>query len=291
MSITLEQVTQNVITTKGLFAIPVEAFQFDWNILNRIFVSTFKKYERFCPLIKTLQTFGGNPYQMPDDCIYPRSIAFGNAAMIAPQAVTVDSQSWTYDRTTKMLSVFTNTGSSAPFKVQYLARHPEIEVESDVEPFEVFEGEEEVEIKLNCVPNPSTLTIAKGDSTLAIKSRGRHCWQFEGTLGTAELDLTSLVLTITQTDTSAGMININYKGQYKCFGEIAEDDAEFFETWYAANILTSLGNIKAIVRMDAMPNSISADNLQNQGQALMEDVLNWQKEKQFWFRGYMGSRT
>lgn len=288
--ITLEQTTQNVITTKGLFAIPVEAFCFNWDILNRIFVSTFKKYERFCPLRRTIQTFGGNPYKMPDDCIYPISIGFGNASMIPPQTAPVDRQSWSYNRETKLLSVFTNTGSSAAFQVQYLARHGHIEVTPEIEPFEVFDGEETVEIELPSIPNVSTLKISKGDSELAIKSRERHQWTLEGTLGTAVFDLTTRMLTITQTDTSAGSIDIAYTSQYKAFDKIAEDDIDFFETWYAGNILTSLGNIKAVVRMDELPNNISADDLIGQGQKLLEDVKDWQKEKQFWFRGFISSR-
>lgn len=287
--ITLEQTTQNVIFTRGLFAIPIEAFQFNWDILNRIFVSTFHKYERFCPKVKTIQTGGGNPYQMPEDCIYPRAIGFGNASMIAPQSVPVGRQEWTYDRETKMLSVFTNTGSSAPFKVQYLARHEQVDVAPKIEPFEVFDGEEEVEIELPCVPDPSTLTIEKGGSSLQIKARDRHTWAFEGSLGTATLDLTSLTLKITQTDTTAGKISIFCIGKYKAFDFISED-LDFFETWYAANILTSLGNTKAILRMDKMPNDINADALASQGRDLMNQVIEWQKEKQFWFRGYASAR-
>lgn len=288
--ITLEQTTQNVITTKGLFGIPIEAFRFDWNILDRIFVSTFRKYERFCPLRRTIQTAGGNPYKMPDDCIYPISIGFGNALMIPPQTAAVDRQSWSYDRETKLLSVFTNTGSSAAFKVQYLARHGHVEVTPEIEPFEVFDGEETVEIELPSVPNPSTLKISKGEATLEIKSRDRHTWTLEGTLGKAEFDLSSRVLTITQDDTAAGLINISYTSQYKAFDKIAEDDIDFFETWYAGNILTSLGNIKAVVRMDELPNNISADDLIAQGRQLLEEVKEWQKEKNFWFRGYISSR-
>lgn len=289
--ITLEQTTQNVITTKGLFAIPVEAFCFNWDILNRVFVSTFKKYERFCPLRRTLQTAGGNPYKMPDDCIYPISIGFGNNLMIPPQTATVDSQSWSYDRETKLLSVFTNTGSSAPFKVQYLARHEQVEVKPSIEPFEVFDGETSVEIELPSIPQASTLSISKGQSTLELESRDRHQWILEGSLGSAVFDLTTRILTIDQADTSAGLINITYTSQYKAFDKIAEDDIDFFETWYAGNLLTSIGNIKAIVRMDQLPNDISADDLTSQGKALLEDVKEWQQQKQFWFRGYLGSRV
>ena len=43
--LTLEQATYNVVFTKGLFSVPLEAFQFDWAILNRVFVSTFHKYD------------------------------------------------------------------------------------------------------------------------------------------------------------------------------------------------------------------------------------------------------
>lgn len=288
--LTLEQATQNVIYTKGLFAIPVEAFQFNWDILNRVFVSTFHKYERFCPKLSTIQTGGGNPITMPEDCIYPRAIGFGNSLMIPPQTVAVDRQSWHYDRDTRQLSVFTHTGSSAPFQVQYLARYTPVDITPEVQPFEVFEGETEVEIELPNVPDPATLKISKGSSSLEIKSRDRHCWTFEGTLGTAELDLTSLTLKITQTDTTAGNIEISYTGKYQGFENIGEDE-EFFETWYAANILSSLGNIKAIVRMDAMPNDINADGLISQGRELMNNVIEWQKEKQYWWRGYISARV
>ena len=288
--LTLEQATKNVVTTKGLFAIPLEAFFFDWDVLNRVFVSTFKKYERYCPLRRTIQTNGGNPYQMPDDCIYPISIGFGNSSMIPPQTAPVDRQSWSYDRETKRLSVFTNTGSSAAFQVQYLARHGQVEVTPEIEPFEVFDGEETIEIALPSVPNPSSLKIAKGDSDLAIKTRERHSWTLEGSLGTATLDLNSLNLTVKQTDTSAGNIEVSYTSKYKAFDKIDEDDYDFFETWYAGNILTSLGNIKAIVRMDELPNNISADDLISQGKALLDDVKEWQQEKQFWYKGYISSR-
>lgn len=283
--ITLEQTTRNIVYTKGLFAIPVEAFQFDWDILNRIFVSTFRKYERFCPLLKTLQTGGGNPITMPEDCIYPRRVGFGNSQMIVPQNANVGSLNFSYDRQTRRLSVFTNTGSIASLQVQYLARYPQVAVDYKIDPYEVFDGETSIEIRLTEVPNPSTFKIVKGDSTLEIKSRTRDCWTLEGTLGTAELDLSSLVLTIEQTDTSAGIIDISYTGQYKAF-EYMDEDLDFFETWYAANILSSLGNIKAILRVDEMPNNINADDLLSQGKSLYEDVKEWEQQKQFWFRGY-----
>ena len=288
--LTLEQATYNVVFTKGLFSVPLEAFQFDWAILNRVFVSTFHKYERFCPQLKTVQLNGGNPVKMPDDCLYPRAIGFGNPSMIPPQTVTVDRQSWSYNRQTNVLSVFTNTGSSAPFQVQYIARYNQIDVESNIPPFEVFEGETEVEIQLDNVPNPSTLKISKGDSTLEITSRDRYCWKLEGTLGTAELDLTTLMLKVTQTDTTAGEINVTYTGNYKAF-DFVTDDVEFFETWYAANLLSSLGNIKAVLRVDAMPNDINADNLISQGKELQDRVLDFQKEKSAWWLGYISARV
>lgn len=289
--ITLEQTTLNVIATKGLFAIPINAFQFDWDKLNTIFVSTFHKYERYCPRLKTLQNLGGNPVKMPDDCIYPRSIGFGNSSMIMPQTVAVGRQDWSYDRQTKMLSVFTNTGSSAQLKVQYLARHDHILAPVSIEPTEVFDGETEVEIQLETVPNPSTFKVTKGDSELHITSRTRECWTLEGTLGTAEFNLTELTLNITQTDTSAGFINIEYENKYKAF-DFMTDDLDFFETWYAANILSSLGAIKAILKMDQLPNDINADSLLSEGRSLYEDVKRWQEaEKTFWWMGYPSART
>lgn len=288
--LTLEQATRNVVYTKGLFSVPMEAFQFDWDKLDRIFRSTFHKYERYCPKLNTIQTNGGNPLTMPEDCIYPRAIGFGNSLMIAPQTVTVQSNSWSYDRATRQLSVFTNTGSSASFKVQYLARYPEIDVHPEVEPFEVYQGEEDVSIQLETVPNLDTLTIAKGNKSVSLIERGRDFAKFEGTLGAAVLDMHSLELTISQEDKSAGHININYEGNYKAFDIIMEDE-DFFETWYAANILSSLGNVKAVLRMDMMPNSISADDLISQGRELMNSVIDWQKEKQKWYLGYMGARV
>lgn len=288
--LTLEQTVQNVITTKGLFAIPVEAFMFDWAILNRIFVSTFHKYERFCPKLNTIQTSGGNPIVMPEDCIYPRAIGFGNAAMIPPQTVAVDRQSWSYNRETRQLSVFTNTGSSAPFQVQYLARHKQVIPEVEPVIFEVFDGETEVEIQLDFVPDEKDFKVSKGESTLEITARDRHTWTLSGSLGDATLDLTSLNLKIVQKDTVAGDIEVSYTPKYAAFDFITED-AEFFETWFAANLLSSLGNIKAIVRMDAMPNNIDADGLINQGKDLMNNVIDWQKEKQKWWLGYISSRV
>lgn len=297
--LTFEQVTQNVVTTKGLFAIPVEAFQFDWDKLYRIFVSTFHKYERYCPRVKTIQTNGGSPLTMPEDCIYPRAIGFGNALMIPPQSVAVDRQNWTYDRATRRLSVFTNTSSTSSFKVQYLARYEQIEAQSEIEPVEVYDDEERVEVQFDLVPNIDTLTITKvvesqettEEFTLSCVKRCKDKVCFEGSLGEAKLDMNSLILTIAQQETSAGTINISYTGKYKAF-DVLIDDEDFFETWYAANILSSLGNIKAILRMDILPNSISADDLISQGRELMRDVIDWQQSnKSHWWKGYISARV
>ena len=287
--ITLEQTTNNVVFTKGLFAIELQAFQFNWQILNRIFVSTFRKYERFCPLLRTLQVYGINPVKMPDDCIYPRALGFGNDTMIMPQVSAVRRSDWSYDRQTRLLSVFTNTGSTSSLKVQYLARHPQVKSENTTEPYEAFDGEKVVEIQLNEVPDPATLKIAKDASEMHFTSREKDCWTFEGDFGTAALDLTSLILAVEQTDTSAGTYTIEYTPQYDAFDCIIED-LDFFETWYAANILSSLGNIKAIIKLDQMPNDINADNLISQGRELYERVIDWQKEKQFWWRGFAGAK-
>lgn len=288
--LTLEQATHNVIYTKGLFGIDICAFQFDWDKLNRIFISTFTKYERFCPRLATLQTGGGNPIIMPEDCIYPRSIGFGNYLMIAPQTVTVQSDCWSYNRATRELSVFTNTGSSASFKVQYLAKYPQVTVTPDIEPYEVFDDEEEVTIQLPSVPDLSTLTIAKNDKTLEITKKCRDFISFEGSLGAGLLNLHSLELKISQEDTSAGYINIAYTNKYKAY-DLIMPEAEFFYTWYSANILSSLGNIKAVLKMDEMPNDISADDLLSQGRDLMSNVVEWQKEKSHWYMAYLGARV
>lgn len=287
--ITLEQTTQNVITTKGLFAVPVEAFCFNWDILERIFVSTFRKYERFCPLRRTIQTVGGNPYKMPEDCLYPITIGLGNSSMIMPQMAPVGRQDWTYNRETRMLSIYTHTATIADFQVQYLARHAQVEAATTMEPYEVFDGEETVELQLPAVPTVSSIVIAKGDNDLKITARDREQWTFEGSLGKATLNLTTLILTIEQTDTTAGSINISFTNKYKAFDHVAEDDIDFFETWYAGNLLTSLGNIKAIVKLDELPNNISADDLISQGKALLEDVKEWEQQKSKWFRGYISS--
>lgn len=290
--LTLEQSTENVIATKGLFAIPPEAFQFNWDILYRVWTSTFRKWERFCPRVLTIQTAGGNPVKMPDNCIYPRAIGFGNSSMIAPQSVPVERSSWSYDRETNLLSVFTNTGTSAQFKVQYLATYDQIEYEPEVEPYEVFDGEEIVEIQLVNVPEPTSFKISKGSNTLDLVERTRDMWKFEGSLGAAVYEVDKRLLTISQSDTTAGMINLSYTAKYKAYDYKRKDDDDFFETWYAANLLTSLGNIKAILRMDMMPNTISADDLIAQGRELMNEVIEWQKaEKSKWWRGYISARV
>ena len=288
--LSLEQATKNVVYTKGLFSVPLEAFQFDWDKLNRIFVSTFHKYERFCPLLKTIQTSGGNPILMPEDCIYPRAIGFGNSSMITPQTVTVGSQDWQYNRETRRLSVFTNTGSSASVQVQYLAKHTPIDTDSDVDPVEVYEGDEEVVAQLNVVPELSTLQILYNGEDAKLTKRTRHKCEFEANWGTATLNLTSLELVAKFESATEGYLDVSFAGKYKAF-DVAEDDVDFFENWYAANILSSLGNIKAVVRMEAMPNNINADELQSQGRALLEDVKQWQQEKQHWWKGYMGARV
>lgn len=288
--LTLEQSTANVVTTHGLFAIPLEAFQFDWDKLNRIFMSTFHKYELFCPKLKTIQTGGGNPITMPEDCIYPRAIGFGNSLMIPPQTVAVERQSWSYDRDTRQLCVFTKTASSAPFQVQYLARHSQVEQEVDDESFEIFSEDKEVEVQFSLMPDPSTLQISLGTDTLEIKSQTRDEIELEGTLGTATFNKHSLMLTLTLDGSKSGMLKVTYKSKYKGFDTVTEDDDDFFETWYAANILTSLGNIKAVLKLDEMPNSISADDLISQGRELMNRVVEWQHEKHAWFRGYISAR-
>lgn len=288
--LTLEDSTRNIIYTKGLFAIPPEAFQFNWDILNRIFVSTLNKFERYCPLCKTLVTVGNNPTKMPDDCIYPKAVAFGNNSMIMPQTAAVDSQSWSYDRATKLLSVFTKTGSVSNIQVQYLAKRPSTILTTEMTPFQVFEDESLVNIQLDFVPNLETIYIAKGNSELTVTSRARCCATFEGDFGSAILDLNSLSLQVTQTDTSEGYIDISYDNKYPAY-ELISEDQDFFELWYAANILTSLGNIKAIVNLDEMPNSISADDLISQGKELMSQVIEGQKERQYWWKGYLGSKV
>lgn len=288
--LTLEQATRNVVFTKGLFSVDISAFQFDWDKLNTIFRSTFHKYERFCPKLKTLQTGGGNPIIMPEDCIYPRAIGFGNALMIPPQTVTVQSNGWSYDRDTRQLSVFTNTGSSASFKVQYLAKYSEVELSLEIEPYEVYEDEEEVCITLPSMPDLQTLLIMKGGDTLNITSRTRELIKFEGSFGSAALDTSTLELVIAQTDTSAGYIDISYNCKYTGY-EMPFEDEDVFETWYAANILSSLGNVKAVLRMDMLPNSISADDLISQGRELMNTVYEWQREKSHWYMSYLGARV
>lgn len=287
--LTLEQATRNVVFTKGLFSVEISAFQFDWDKLNTIFRSTFHKYERFCPKLKTLQTGGGNPIIMPEDCIYPRAIGFGNRLMIPPQTVAVQSNGWSYDRDTRQLSVFTNTGSSASFKVQYLAKHTEIPLTSNIEPYETFEDDHEISITLPSVPNLDTLSITKNGRGLSVIKRTRELTMFQGELGNAALDNSTLELVIDQEDKSPGYININYDCKYTGYDMIMEDE-DMFETWYAANILSSLGNVKAVLRMDMLPNSISADDLISQGKELMNEVLDWQKEKSHWYMGYMGAR-
>jgi hypothetical protein len=294
--LTLENSVKNVITTKGLFALPLEAFSFNWGRLNQIFTSTLHKFEKFCPIIRTIQTLGGNPIIMPEDCIMPRSVAFGNSLMIPPQAVPVENQSISYNRSTRQLSVFTNTGSSAPFKVQYLGKCIMETITYTEEPYTLFENDKEVEMELQAVPIPNSLSIVNGTNSLSIVSRtiedDIETWILEGTLGTAELNLSSLKLNITLADgiSPLGDINISYIGKYKGTEDLG-DDSEFFETWLAGNILTSLGGIKLTARSDKMPNDISADDLKSQGLKLLDMVQDFQKEKSHWWAGLPNARV
>lgn len=288
--LTLEDSTRNVIFTKGLFAIPVEAFQFNWEILNRIFTSTMAKFERYCPLCKTIETVGGNPTKMPDDCIYPKAVGFGSNSMIMPQTAAIEPQSWSYNRTTKMLSVFTNTGSVSNLKVQYLAKREKTFSSTEEPLFEVFEDDKFAEVQLSYVPDLESLTISKDGTLLLPSSRNRYCINFTGDNITATLDMTSLILKVEFLENTTGYIDISYDNKYPSYEDIGEDQ-DFFEMWYAANILSSLGNIKAIVNLDEMPNSVSADDLIGQGKELMSQVIEGQQERQYWWKGYLGSRV
>jgi len=288
--LTLEQSTLNVIETKGLDSIPLEAFQFNWRKLYNIFNSTFSKFERFCPQVKTIYTNGGNPLIMPDDCIYPRAIGFGNKLMIPPQTVAVDRQNWSYDRRTKELSVFTRTNTVSSFQVQYLAKYADIKQDDVYISYNTLSGESNITIELDLVPEQFSINISKDNVKFELCSKDFNHWYFETDLDKAILNLTTLEINFRLQDASESTISISYTPLYPAKESPMDESLDFFETWYAANILSSLGNIKSVLRMDQLPNDINADSLASQGKELLEDVKNYQKDKQFWFTGYISAR-
>jgi hypothetical protein len=84
------------------------------------------------------------------------------------------------------------------------------------------------------------------------------------------------------TDTDAEDINVSYTSKYEAVTDLQIGD-EAFQTFFGADLLTSIGNIKAVTKFESLPADFTADGLIEVGKTLKEKVEQMKDDRSFWY--------
>ena len=274
----LEQAVKNIVTGNGIFVIPLSAFSFNWDVLNTMFISTLKKFEKWKPVNKRIYTTVSPSGIVLPDAIEVKNVAMMSGNMIPAQASPFQSDDFYFDPVTKLLQ---SVGTSQ-FLVTYLGSYT-LQTNDFTQQFTCYTGEKCITEYLTVVPNISTLNITYNDETMTITSKDHDYIEFSSPSAQASLCVDSLKFELqrTQFDGEAN-VTISYTSAYKAIKELNESD-EFFETWFGSVLLSSLGSIKAITKFESLPVDVTTDDMLTYGRQLKETVNTYQIERSNWY--------
>lgn len=274
----LEQSVKNIVTGNGIFVIPLSAFSFNWDILNTMFISTLKKFEKWKPINKRIYTTVNPSGIVLKDAIEVKNIAMMSGNMIPAQASPFQSDDFYFDPVTKLLQ---SVGTSQ-FLVTYLGSYT-LENQNITQTFTCYNNEKSITEYLTAVPDISTLTISYNDEEMAISLKDGDYVEYTSASAKASVCLDSLKFELQREQyNNEATINITYTTKYKAIKELDQSD-EFFETWFGSVLLSSLGSIKAITKFESLPVDVTTDDMLAYGRTLKELVNTYQVERSKWY--------
>jgi hypothetical protein len=92
-----------------------------------------------------------------------------------------------------------------------------------------------------------------------------------GTLGDGYIDLDTLDVFINLGVSTNSLLEVSFNTKYKSVQEIEEEDPVFIKL-FTAMLMMSLGNNKAIAKLDGLPFDVTLDDLNSKGKELMREV-------------------
>ena len=276
----IEDVLENVLARYGADIIPLSSLKFDWPRINKIIISGLRKFEQWVP---KLRWYDGPPnvrsFTMPDDCQDIRAVMLNVQGIIEtdmqPLYPNVD---YTYNKDTNIFNAYlTNV------HIQYLGTY--LLVDNTITTDEEYVvANVKTTFKINYVPDPRDISIIMGEivEQLIPTNLSPECQSYSFSGGTVNIDLSTMEATVLNSTNSE--IQLTYKTKYKAISGITEGE-EFFEALVAERLLTSIGNMKAVVNFNSMPVNITADNLASLGQSIHSEVEGYCQSRKKWWRG------
>jgi hypothetical protein len=201
--------------------------------------------------------------------------------MIPSQCEPCSSDEYDFDKYSKILK---SIGASE-FLVHYLATYATSKQQIVEDTFRTLDGENAVTLKLQSMPDITTMVITKGSSTYTLTSRTDAFCVFTDeneAANTARLTYGNLKLIFKLTTTDAEDINVSYTSKYEAIEDLDIGD-EAFQTFFGADLLTSIGNIKAVTKFESLPADFTADGLIEVGKTLKEKVEQMKDDRSFWY--------
>ena len=279
--LTVEQAVEDIVLNNGMYAIPLTSFFCDWDKLNRMFINTLKKFEKYRPrLTQKVMYLDKYGVALPD-ALAVKSIAFYNMNMIPSQCEPCSSDEYDFDAYSKILK---SIGASE-YLVHYLANYSTAKYDVTEDTFTTLDGENAVTLKLQAMPDITTMIITKGSNSYKLTSRTDAFCTFtdeNNTGNTARLTYGNLKLVFKLTDTDAEDINVSYTSKYEAVTDLQIGD-EAFQTFFGADLLTSIGNIKAVTKFESLPADFTADGLIEVGKSLKEKVEQMKDDRSLFY--------
>ena len=290
MVLTFEEAIKQVKISEGQLLIPLQALRLDDDNLEQLFIYTAKQLQNKRPVRDILNVnVNQNGVHIPN--------ALSVLALKYPLYPNLDRNTspiarnlWWFDPHSRILKcIFSST-----FNVVYLREFTIGNFQISDTPTYTIEGESAIDFFLRCNYKQGSLEISKTDihnvkHTALEVSRSGNIVTLGGTLGSGTIDLSTLKVNMTLTDTSAGNITVTMYNKRKAIRDFDISNRPFMLAFTVA-VLRSFGSLKYQATLDpsaGLPFSLQADTMLDRARVLEDQLQTMLNNNDKWYEfGY-----
>lgn len=279
----LDKITKNVLLEEGQTLVSLEDMEITNDDLNDLFFSIYEQARPYAQrYLKKKMHLSTSPVIL-DDAVEIKRITYDiYPNMYNRMATDIAQSAWEFNPHTRQLQVFAGTN----YVVDYLC-YPKC----DYLPISEVHGIADNKLKfvLPCLPDDD-FKLKSGDYEATVDETNTDTSKIvlNGTLGSGEIDLSSLKLTLdtTQSGLSDGTsVDCSFTTKNRAIEEW-DMKTEIFVVWFKAALLNMIGSIKAQagnIDSAAMPFDVTRDDLLQKAQNLYSRVEELKINKSNWW--------
>ena len=286
--LTFEYAKERFMLENGQLLIPFPSLKLDDDRLEKIFKNVIKKLNNKRPIRDILDSYVDANGIYMENALGVLALKYKIYSNFDRQSAPMSRSYFWFNPTTRVLT----TLFGCEFIIVYLREHQLGYYPQKETAMTTVEGETDTYFYLNGAFKDGTLVLTKKHygtgitTTATVTGVNENTATLSGTLGTGTVDLTTLKVDLTLTDTTAGNVIATYTNKRVACNDLDQQDS-LFQLMFDIDVLKSFGSLKAQANLSestGLPFSLLADTMLERARQLETELKTTLENKSNWWQ-------